>query len=363
MSPFNMHVCYDDAPVAGRLSTIVLRVSLMSARRLLCISLSLALVFGCTNAPSPGDKGAGTAKARSSATPGGAKKGVVGVSVLTSINPFFNVISQNLTDELAKGGYETLLVSGEFDVARQQQQVRDFIVAKCAAIVLCPCDSKAIGPVIAEANAAGIPVFTADIACLAPGAKVVSHIATDNREGGRQAAQAMIEVLGEAGGKVVVLDYKAAESCILRVLGFKEQIEKYNSGRTSGKIEIVAELPGDGQKDKGDKAAQDALQSHPDLAGIFAINDLSALGARAALEKAGKADQVKLIGFDGQPDGKQAIKEGKIYADPIQHPDQIGIKTAQSILKFFAGEEIPAEQLIPPALYRQADALKDPELK
>jgi ribose transport system substrate-binding protein len=268
-----------------------------------------------------------------------------------------------LTDELKKAGYDTVVVAGEFDVARQQQQVRDFIVAKHAAIVLCPCDSFGIGPVIQEANAAGIPVFTADIACLADGAKVESHIASDNYGGGKQAAEAMIEALGEAGGKVVILDYKAAESCLLRVKGFKEKISEHNERRPAEKIEIVAELPGDGKKDVGDRAAQDALQAHPDLAGIFAINDPSALGARAALEKAGKADQVKIVAFDGQKEGKEAIRDGKIYADPIQHPDQIGRQTAQTILKFFAGEEVPKEQLIPTALYRQADAANDPELK
>ena len=125
--------------------------------------------------------------------------------------------------------------------------------------MLCPCNSKGIGPVIQDANKAGIPVFTADIACLAPGAKIVSHIASDNLGGGRQAAEAMIEALGEAGGKVVILDYKDAESCLLRVQGFKEVIEKYNQGRKTGRIEIVAELPGEGKKDKGDRAAQDAL--------------------------------------------------------------------------------------------------------
>ncbi len=264
---------------------------------------------------------------------------------------------------MEKAGYKTIVVAGEFDVAKQQQQVRDFIVSKCAAIVLCPCNSKGIGPVIQEANKAGIPVFTADIACLAPGAKIVAHIASDNLGGGRQAAEAMIEALGEAGGKVVILDYKDAESCLLRVQGFKEIIEKYNRGRTTGKIEIVAELPGDGKKDKGDRAAQDALQAHPDLAGIFAINDPSALGARAALERAGKADQVKLIAFDGQKEGKEAIRDGKIYADPIQHPDQIGKQTAQTILRYFHGDDVPPEQLIPTALYRKADAEHDSEIK
>jgi ribose transport system substrate-binding protein len=208
-----------------------------------------------------------------------------------------------------------------------------------------------------------VPVFTADIKCQAPDAKVVCHVATDNLEGGREAARALIEALGEAGGKVVILDYKRVESCILRVQGFKEVIQAHNAGKAAGKVEIVDELPGDGEKDKGYRAAEDAVQKHPDLAGIFAINDPCALGARAALEKAGKADRIKLVGFDGQPEGKQAIKAGKIYADPIQFPDRIGKETAGAILRYFQGEKVPPEILIRTGLYRQADAQKDPELK
>jgi ribose transport system substrate-binding protein len=273
------------------------------------------------------------------------------------------VIGDTITEEARKRGYDVIVTSGEFDVARQQNQVEDFIVKKVAAIVLCPCDSRSIGPAIQEAGAAGIPVFTADIACLSPGAKVVSHIATDNYGGGKHAAAAMIEALGEAGGKVVILDFKQAESCLQRVKGFKEVIDRHNSGRRTGRIEIVAELPGEGKKDQGYKCGQDALQAHSDLAGIFAINDPSALGARAALEKAGKADQVTIIGFDGQPEGKQGIKDGKIYADPVQFPDQIGRMTVDTIIRYFAGEEVPPEQLIPTALYRREDARKDTLLK
>jgi ribose transport system substrate-binding protein len=325
-------------------------------RQCLCL-LSFGLVSflaGC------GSKGSGTATATA---PPAQAKGTIGVSVLTLTNPFFKVIGDTITAEARKQGYAVIVTSGEFDVARQQNQVKDFIVRKVAAIVLCPCDSRSIGPAIEEAAAAGIPVFTADIACLAPGAKVISHIATDNYQGGKQAAEAMIEVLGEAGGKVVILDFKQAESCLMRVKGFKEVIERYNEGRAAGRVTIVAELPGEGRPDQGYKCAEDALQAHPDLAGIFAINDPSALGARAALEKAGKADQVKLIGFDGQPEGKRAIKKGLIYADPIQFPDRIGALTVATIIRYFAGEDVPAEQLIPPALYRQADAEKDAELR
>ena len=313
---------------------------------------TLVLLAGCRaeeGGKTPGDE-----------TP---SRGTIGLSVMTLTNPFFKVIADTLTDEARKYGYEVVVTSGEFDVARQRNQVKDFIVRKVSAIVLCPTDSKAIGTAIQEANQAGIPVFTADLACLAPGAKVVSHIATDNYAGGKEAGKAMIEALGEAGGKVVVLHYEQAESCLLRVQGFNEIIEAYNRDRRAGRIDIVAVLPGGGAKDAGYKAAEDAIQAHPDLTGIFAINDPSALGARAALEKAGKADQVRIIGFDGQPEGRQAIKDGLIYADPIQFPDLIGRQTMQAIARHFEGEKVPEQILIPTALYRKADGERDPTLQ
>lgn len=289
-------------------------------------------------------------------------KGTIGVSVLTMTNPFFKVIADAITEEVSKHGYKTVVVSGE-DIGKQQNQVKDFLVRKVSAIVLCPCDSKAIGPVIKEANEKGVPVFTADLASLDPEAKVVCHVATDNYAGGKEAGKAMLEALGGTGGKVVILDFKKAESCLLRVKGFREVIDQHNKETKTAAIQIVADLEGGGAKDMGYKAAQDALEAHPDLAGIFAINDPSALGAYAALEKAKKTDQVKLIGFDGQPEGKQAIKEGKIYADPVQYPEKIGHETARVMLQYFKGERPPAEILIPTGLYRKADGAKDASLK
>lgn len=318
----------------------------MSLRQFLLPALALLAFAGCGKSPV--------------AKPDGAK--LIGASLLTLQNPFFKVIGDSLTAEAARSGYETLVVSADNDVARQSNQVKDFIVKKCAAIVLSPADSKSIVPVIQEANAAGIPVFTVDIPCNEPGVKIATQIATDNFGGGKEAAAAMIEALGPQGGKIGVLDLKQVESCILRVKGFKEVIAAHNQ-KAAGKIDIVSELDGGGAKDKGFKAAEDMLQAHPDLRGIFAINDPSALGARAALEKAGRADAVKIVGFDGQPEGKQAIKEGKIYADPIQFPDRMGVEIARAIVKHSKGESLEPQTLIPTQLYRKADGEKDPELK
>jgi ribose transport system substrate-binding protein len=310
---------------------------------------TLALFVGCAKpAPTAAPAAATTAQ------------GSIGVSLLTLDNPFFKVIGDTIAAEGAKQGYEAIVVSGDKDVAKQSNQIKDFIVKKVSAIVLSPCDSKSIIPVIQEANAAGIPVFTVDIPCNEPGVKIVTQVATDNFSGGKEAGVAMIEALGEAGGEVAVLHFKQAESCQLRVKGFQEVIDAHNAaGR--GKIEIVAELESGGAKDVGFKAAEDALQANPNLRGIFAINDPAALGARAALEKAGKTS-VFIVGFDGQPEGRQAIKDGKIYADPIQFPDKMGAQIVDAIIRHSKGETLPPQLLIPTSLYRRADAERDPEL-
>ena len=130
-----------------------------------------------------------------------ASKGTIGVSLLTLTNPFFKTIGDSITRVAAKEGYSVVVVSGDFDVAKQQNQIKDFIVKRVAAIVLSPCDSKSIGPAIQEANEAGIPVFTCDIKSLAANAKVVTHVATDNYQGGKMAGQAMIERSAPAADK------------------------------------------------------------------------------------------------------------------------------------------------------------------
>lgn len=280
----------------------------------------------------------------------------LGVSLLTLTNPFFRDLAEGMKAEAAKHGMEVVVVSGEFDAARQRNQVADFIVQRFAAIILSPCDSKAVGTAIAEANAAGIPVFTVDIAALG-GGKVVCHVATDNLGGGRLAAQALIEALG-GRGKVAILDHPEVESVILRTRGFEEELARQT--REKGvTMKVVARLPGGATKDKSFKAAEDLLQAHPDLDGIFAINDPSALGAVAALEKANRLARVKVVGFDGMPEGKAAIRAGQVYADPVQFPDRIGRTAVQQIRKYLDGDDVPKEILIPTALFRKADAEKE----
>lgn len=289
-------------------------------------------------------------------------KGVIAYSPLTLSNPFFKVIGDHIKAEAEKNGYTVRIVDPNMDVKKQSDQMDDFISSGVTAIILVPCDRLSVGPSVQAANKAGIPVFTVDAKCAAENAKIEGHVGTDNFQGGELAGKAMITALGDAGGKVLVLDFKKANSCVLRVGGFKKVIDAHNK-TANGKIEIVSELDGNGDRTKGYQSTADALQAHEDLDAIFAINDPSALGAYTAVKEAKRDDKIKIIGFDGQLDGKQAIKDGKLYADPIQHPDKMGRQIVQLIMKYQAGEKFESETLIPATLYTKTEADQDPALK
>lgn len=329
------------------------------ARLSLTLFISLLLVAsGCGDTASNSVSDSKT----ENATPA-QSKGTIGFSALTLTNPFFKVIADKMQEEAEKQGYELIVLSAERDVKKQADHVDEFLVKGVSAIILNPCDSNGIGPAIKKANAKGVPVFTNDIKYDGNEGKVVCHVATDNYQGGKLAGDAMVKLLGGSGGKVAILHFPQAESCQLRVKGFHEKVKAHNDKTKNAKIEVVATLDGGGVRDEGFKATKDVIESNSDLAAIFAINDPSALGARAALEAAGKADQVTIIAFDGQQIGKQAILEGKILCDPIQFPDEIGKVTIEQILKHFNGDDVQPEILIPSKLYYKEDAENDPLLK
>lgn len=62
------------------------------------------------------------------------------------------------------------------------------------------------------------------------------------------------------------------------------------------------------------------LQAHPDINGVFAENNERVLGVIKALgAKAGR-----IVGFDGTPDGLQAVESGTMFASVAQQPKELG---------------------------------------
>jgi ribose transport system substrate-binding protein len=260
------------------------------------------------------------------------KRPVVGVSLLTETHTFFKELEGGLREEAAARGLDLVVVACEMDPAKQAAQIEDFVAERVSAILLAPCDSDAVGPHLAGPERAGIPVFTADIA--ARSGKVVSHVASDNVQGGRLAARAMAAALGDRGN-VLIIDHPTVASVQDRVRGFEDEIKQHPA------IRIVGRPSADGQRAKAMSVMEDMLQAHPDLNGVFGINDDSALGALSVVESAGRKD-IAIVGYDATDEAQAAMRRGSaLKAEVIQHPDKIGRTAIDIIARYLKGETVP----------------------
>lgn len=260
----------------------------------------------------------------------------IGVTLLNRGHLFYRDLEDGLREEAAKHGYKLSVTSADFDLGKQIAQIEDFVARKVDAIVVCPVDSRGVGPAIKKANNASIPVFTADIA--AQEGDVVSHIASDNIAGGRLAGEYLGKILG-GKGTLAIINQPAITSVLDRVQGFKEGIAKFPG------LHIVADVNGQGVRDKAMQAAADVLQAQPALDGIFGINDDSALGALDAVQQFRRSD-VAIVGYDATPPARDAILNGTaLRADVIQYPKKIGSATIAAIHELFAGKT--PDKLIP----------------
>jgi ribose transport system substrate-binding protein len=260
------------------------------------------------------------------------RRPVVGVSLLTETHTFFKELEGGLREEAAARGLDLVVVACEMDPAKQAAQIEDFVAERVSAILLAPCDSDAVGPHLAGPERAGIPVFTADIA--ARSGKVVSHVASDNVQGGRLAARAMAAALG-GRGNVLIIDHPTVASVQDRVRGFEDEIRQHPG------IRIVGRPSADGQRAKAMSVMEDMLQAHPDLNGVFGINDDSALGALSVVESAGRKD-IAIVGYDATDEAQAAMRRSSaLKAEVIQQPDKIGRTAIDIIARYLKGETVP----------------------
>ena len=269
---------------------------------------------------------------------------VVGVTLLTQTHTFYKELEAGLREEAAAHNLNLIVVACEMDPAKQAAQIEDFIAERVSAILAAPCDSNAIGPHLGGAERAQIPVFTVDIA--ARSGKVVSHIASDNVQGGRLAAQALAQALGDTG-QVLIIDQPTVASVQDRVRGFDEEMQRHPT------ISVVARPNADGQRARAMAVMEDMLQANPDIDGVFGINDDSALGALAVIEAAGRRD-IAIVGYDATDEARAAIeRRSPLKADVVQHPREMGKRAIEIIARHLAGEPVPPVVPIEVALWGQ----------
>lgn len=243
----------------------------------------------------------------------------------------------------------------ETDYTGQINIVEDAINRRVDGIVLAPTHRDSLVPVVERAQRDGIPVAIFDSGIGTD--KYVSYVATDNRQGGAQAAERLASKLG-GKGRVAILGVKAGSvSTDEREQGFQETIKQKYPG-----IEIVAFQYGESDRARSLDRAADILTAHPDLDAFFASNESSTVGAVQAIKQKGLAGKVVLVGFDSSPNLVEDLKAGAIDSLVLQNPYKMGYEAVKAMVAKLDGQS-PPRQVDTGVKLLTKDNLETPEMQ
>ena len=271
-------------------------------------------------------------------TAAGAQAGEIAVIVKTTNSNFWQNVNLGAQAAIEGLSEHTLSFDGpaaESAVADQVSLVENAINRGVAGLVLAPSDPEALIPVVQRAYESGIPVVIIDSALgeRAEGA-FQAFLSTDNCAAGEQVAKRMIDEAGTTG-KVGIMSYVAGVGSEIGRVGCFTTYLQENSD-----LEIVGPLYSQSQMANALNQTTDMLASNPDLVGIFGANEPTAVGMGRAIEQAGKAGQLTALGFDGNEDLQQFVRDGVLTATAVQGSFAMGEMGVQTVMDILAGETV-----------------------
>lgn len=271
-------------------------------------------------------------------TAAGAQAGEIAVIVKTTNSNFWQNVNLGAQAAIEGQSEHTLSFDGpaaESAVADQVSLVENAINRGVAGLVLAPSDPEALIPVVQRAYESGIPVVIIDSA-LGEGAEGAfqAFLSTDNCAAGEQVAKRMIDEAGTTG-KVGIMSYVAGVGSEIGRVGCFTSYLQENSD-----LEIVGPLYSQSQMANALNQTTDMLASNPDLVGIFGANEPTAVGMGRAIEQAGKAGQLTALGFDGNEDLQQFVRDGVLTATAVQGSFAMGEMGVQTVMDILAGETV-----------------------
>ncbi|MEK6281933.1 MAG: substrate-binding domain-containing protein [Acidobacteriota bacterium] len=223
----------------------------------------------------------------------------------------------------------------EDDREQQIQVVEGFTSQGVNGIVLAPLDNRALVRPVEEAKRAGVPTVIIDSALESN--QIASFVATDNRKGGRLAAERMGQLLN-GSGKVLLLRYQeGSASTQEREDGFVAELKaKYPA------IELISSDQYAGAtRDTAKRSSENLLNRFGDqIQGIFTPNESSTAGMLLALQDIGKAGKVIFIGFDTSETFTEAMRKKQLHGIVVQNPFNMGYLGVRKMVEHLQGKGI-----------------------
>jgi ribose transport system substrate-binding protein len=195
------------------------------------------------------------------------------------------------------------------DADSQASQIQTVINEQPDALVVLPYDGEQLTPVAEQAMEAGIPVVNVDRLFATPEAARAT-ILGDNLAIGSKAAEFIAGQLDCQGNVVEIQGIAGISVTTDRTQGFADTLEAL----CGNGIEIVAQQPADFTPDLGLEVMEAILQANPDIDAVYTHDDDMAEGVVAAIENAGREDEMILTGAGGSCAAFDRIESGGLYA-------------------------------------------------
>lgn len=261
------------------------------------------------------------------------EKPKVAVVISTLNNPWFVVLAESAAENARKLGYEAKIFDSQNNPSTEADNFENLISSGFDAILFNPTDADGSIANILKAKTAGIPVFCMDREVNADDA-ATSQVLSDNYSGCVEIGIEFVKALNGKGKYVEIIGLVGDNNTWARSGGFHSVVDKFPD------LKMLAQQSGDFDRNKAMEVLETIMQANPDIDAVFCGNDAMAMGAYQALQSAGKADKVKVFGFDGASEVIEKIKEKKIVATGMQYPKVMAKTAAQYADEYFKGRRV-----------------------
>ena len=196
-------------------------------------------------------------------------------------------------------------------------------------------DPEACVSYMEQAKERGIPVVQFDAGCNSD--YPLNLAATDGEAAGAIAADNMARLMGEKGEVGIVGHSQINSTGVTRRDGFVNRMaEAYPN------IKIVDIQYGDGDHLKSADIAKAMIAAYPNLKGMYATNEGSAIGVVNAVTELGLPNgKIVIVGFDSGAAQVEAIKNGVMAGAITQDPIGIGRSVVRNAVAAINGETLP----------------------
>jgi len=265
---------------------------------------------------------------KNSSKQGGKKKIAVVVSTLN--NPWFVFLAETAAAKAKALGYEAKIFDSQNNTALESDHFENIIVSGFEAILFNSTDANGSVANVVKAKAAGVPVFCMDREVNSN--DPTSQILSDSYSGAVAIGKYFTQTLNKKGNYVEILGIVGDNNTWARSKGFHSVVDNYPG------FKMLAQQSADFDRNKAMEVMESILQAHPVIDGVFCGNDGMAMGAYQALVSAGKADKVKVFGFDGAEDVITSIGENKVAATGMQFPKVMAETAAEFADQYIKGK-------------------------